>query len=389
MASKRFLILVFALCAGIALVSGAMGALLVLQPGQAEISTIRRTYRLIVESNADRVAAEIEGYSSQTANIFEVKQFDDDVVFSVDNSGNAVMAGAMTVSGTQTYVNDLNMANNEILNIGVAGTDFQDNGGLTLAQTLTVTAGGANVTGGLAADYVTATGNVSAGNVYVGATQWNSGSKVDGTKVANADLGDVGVSSGVWAVEDDSHAHTSSTLSGVDISSDTNLTAGDGLTLTDDDLDFDGGATPGGSLGGTWGSPTIDDLFVLNTGDTVAGDLSITGYVSATGFIDLGTFLNLTPQTAITITDGGVITPTGSYQPLQVSNAVNEITPTISTAGFNAGDVLMLTVETTPTINIVDSGTAILEGAWAGGQYDTLLIWFDGTNWREIGRSNN
>ena len=37
------------------------------------------------------------------------------------------------------------------------------------------------------------------------------------------------------------------------------------------------GTTPGGSLGGTWASPTIDDLFVLNTGDNMTGDLSLSG----------------------------------------------------------------------------------------------------------------
>ena len=47
----------------------------------------------------------------------------------------------------------------------------------------------------------------------------------------------------------------------IDVSDDTNLTAGDALTLTGDDIDFDGGTSPGGSLGGTWASPTIDDLF--------------------------------------------------------------------------------------------------------------------------------
>jgi hypothetical protein len=78
----------------------------------------------------------------------------------------------------------------------------------------------------------------------------------DGGATPAGDLG------GTWAtptVDDDSHAHTGTTISGLDISDDTNLTAGDALTLTGDDIDFDGGATPAGELGGTWASPTIDD----------------------------------------------------------------------------------------------------------------------------------
>ena len=44
---------------------------------------------------------------------------------------------------------------------------------------------------------------------------------------------------GVVTVVDDLHAHTTTSISSVDISADTNLTAGDNLTLTDDDLDLD------------------------------------------------------------------------------------------------------------------------------------------------------
>jgi hypothetical protein len=105
--------------------------------------------------------------------------------------------------------------------------------------------------------------------------------------VTTAHVGDVtGPITGLTVV-DDSHAHTGTTLSGIDISADTNLTAGDDITLTDDDLDVDAtitrdtewntidfltgtatgslsgeivaGTAPGGELGGTWASPTIDD----------------------------------------------------------------------------------------------------------------------------------
>ena len=61
-------------------------------------------------------------------------------------------------------------------------------------------------------------------------------------------------------VVNDSHAHTSTTISGLDISADTNLTAGDHITLTDDDLD-------------------VDDDFILNTGDTGTGNYGFGGNV--------------------------------------------------------------------------------------------------------------
>ena len=41
----------------------------------------------------------------------------------------------------------------------------------------------------------------------IGVLQWNSGDYIDGTQVADADLGDISVATGVWTVKDDSHAH--------------------------------------------------------------------------------------------------------------------------------------------------------------------------------------
>jgi hypothetical protein len=51
---------------------------------------------------------------------------------------------------------------------------------------------------------------------------------------------------------------SSNTLNGV-------YTAGDALTLTGEDFDFDGGASPAGELGGTWASPTIDDSLAVTS----------------------------------------------------------------------------------------------------------------------------
>lgn len=54
------------------------------------------------------------------------------------------------------------------------------------------------------------------------------------SNVSNADYGDVTVSGGAWGVEDDSHAHTSGSISGLDISSDTNLAVTAPIVLTGD-----------------------------------------------------------------------------------------------------------------------------------------------------------
>jgi hypothetical protein len=76
-------------------------------------------------------------------------------------------------------------------------------------------------------------------NISLGAVQWNSGDNIDGTKVANADLGDITVSSGVWSVEDDSHAHTSTTLPATTVYTDsTGITMG-GAAVAFGDADTD------------------------------------------------------------------------------------------------------------------------------------------------------
>lgn len=60
------------------------------------------------------------------------------------------------------------------------------------------------------------------------------------------------------------------------------ITAGDALTLTGTDIDFDGGATPSGDLGGTWASPSVTDDSHAHTGATISGidissDTNLTG----------------------------------------------------------------------------------------------------------------
>jgi len=111
-------------------------------------------------------------------------------------------------------------------------------------------------------------------------------------------LGDVTGTIGATVVGDNSHAHDSTTLSGIDISADTNLTAGDALTLTDDDLDFDGGASPGGSLGGTWASPTIDDGVTV-TGWTLGNASSTQFTVSDKLYAPLSSSLLLSATTTL------------------------------------------------------------------------------------------
>ncbi|MCC6457271.1 MAG: hypothetical protein IT328_20120 [Caldilineaceae bacterium] len=95
--------------------------------------------------------------------------------------------------------------------------------------------------------------------------------------------------------------------------------------------------------------------------------------------------LRLKPAPAVTLTNGATLTPTGSYQPVTAAGAV----------GFGAivadapGTLLLLTNVSANTITVSDTGTLKLGGNRALGQYDTLWLVSDGTNWLELGYVNN
>lgn len=141
-----------------------------------------------------------------------------------------------------------------------------------------------------------------------------------------------------------------------------------GAADVDATLNVDGAATLNSTL-------DVDGLL------TLAGGLSLTdgGATVADDFV-------VSAQTAISCTDGGVITPTGTYQPLQSAGTV---TPTVTTSGVATGTLLVLVNTSATTVNLPDSGTMMLSGAAALGQHDSLVLWFDGTNWIQVGGSDN
>ena len=133
-------------------------------------------------------------------------------------------------------------------------------------------------------------------------------------------------------------------LNQVDISDSTNLTAGDDLTLTGDDLDVDAavtrdtewngldflvgtatgtlsaeivaGTAPAGDLEGTWGAPTIDNTGVALTSITIGALLGVDS-IDATGAVDMDygsadiTDHTFTSDGGTVILDGSVTLTTG------------------------------------------------------------------------------
>ena len=119
---------------------------------------------------------------------------------------------------------------------------------------------------------------------------------IGATELADADFGDFTCADASGCdVETDSHAHTGGSLSAVDISADTNLTAGDNLTLTDDDLDLDAAISVATSvtsplfLGGT---AATSDLSLQTTSGIGAAGADMHFLVGNNGATEAMTILN-------------------------------------------------------------------------------------------------
>ena len=175
------------------------------------------------------------------------------------------------------------------------------------------------------------------------------------TNVADTDFGDVTVAGGAWAVEDDSHAHTGATLSGIDISDDTNLTAGDNLTLTGDDLDLDttltsmtaatfsGLVTAGNFL--ALGSTTLQNFTAVNATTTQATTTSF-----AISGIASGNCLQTSTGGAI-ISAGAACGSGGGVSPFTHPSATTFATTTTSMSLPNSGFIGFMGNATVDTSN--------------------------------------
>lgn len=119
---------------------------------------------------------------------------------------------------------------------------------------------------------------------------------------------------------------------------------------------------------------------------TVTDSLNVTGTADFDGVVIVGTFARAEKATAQSLSDDFSLVPTGTYQPVSASAAAGGV---ISTTGRTAGDLLVVINTGTNTVTITDTGTMKLAGNAALGQYDSLMLIFDGTNWVEIARADN
>jgi hypothetical protein len=163
----------------------------------------------------------------------------------------------------------------------------------------------------------------------------------------------VGTGSG-WTTESGVTVRTSlglgslATLSTVDISDNTNLVAGTNITLTDDTL-------------------SVDDAFMLNTGDSASGDYSFTGSIDLTPSTNIDAVdisgANLTSASALDIdsgnTSGNVIDL--ALNPDATSTANGIAVSTMTTTGNTlSGDLILLTMDAVDADGYTGDGLKIV-----------------------------
>src|SRR6185369_15386247 len=91
-----------------------------------------------------------------------------------------------------------------------------------------------------------------------------------------------------------------------------------------------------------------------------------------------------TGQTTIVVAPGGTITPTGFTTWLSSTLSTPGTSSIGGCATATKGKLASFTNRASTTITLTDTGTLKLAGNVALGQYDTVLLQCDGTNWVQI-----
>lgn len=148
------------------------------------------------------------------------------------------------------------------------------------------------------------------------------------------------------------------------------LTASDDLVVGDDAV-----------IAGT-ATITEDVTLVADVG--IGGNVDVTGNVEVVDHLLTQAEFYMIPPAAVTVTNGGIITPTGAVVELTAAGTVgSSLAPAVD------GQFLILINTASQTITISETSTARIAGDFAMGQYDTITLIGQGVTWHEVARSNN
>lgn len=135
---------------------------------------------------------------------------------------------------------------------------------------------------------------------------------------------------------------------------------------------------------------TIDDLTADDiTADDVTFDALTAGagITISDGNAVIADFARSISQTVLAMTDNGVITPTGSHQP--ISAAATTAGTLGGCATSTAGAQVTIVNIVAQAITITDTGNTVLSGNAVLNQYDTLVVLCDGTRWIQLTKTDN
>jgi hypothetical protein len=126
------------------------------------------------------------------------------------------------------------------------------------------------------------------------------------------------------------------------------------------------------------------NLRVLGT-TTLVGDLELRDDASVSDLLEVGK-IRYTKGTTQTLTASAEITSVNTFQPISAAGAIG--TSAIA-SGVQPGSLLVIENVANVAIVITDTGTTMLTGNITLGQYDTLGLIWDGTNWVQLYTANN
>jgi hypothetical protein len=119
----------------------------------------------------------------------------------------------------------------------------------------------------------------------------------------------------------------------------------------------------------------------------VGDDLTVTDDATI-AYAIVGDWLLLTPSTTISVTSGGIITPTGTLQPLTSGGAVTTSTSTAIANGTTSGQILILHNKNASDAITIDGAGANVEcgGNQALGATDALVLQWMTDDWECIAK---
>ncbi|RPI64649.1 MAG: hypothetical protein EHM48_00415 [Planctomycetaceae bacterium] len=327
--------------------------------GTTYFKNLQITGNELVDGAANAVQLTVQGWTTQTQQVFVVENSGGTDQFTVSNAGNIVangtsdLKGNISDSGGTLTFDDATQITGALDLLGA----LSDSGGtLALADDIQIT-GTLDLLGTLSdsgGDVILSDDLDITGYIYDGGGALQLNDDVDIT-------GDLADSGGTLTLADNTQVTGTLDLLGT-------LSDSGGTLTLDDATQVTGALDLLGAVSNSTG--------VLNFNDsaTVTGDLTVNGE-------------GIYASTAITPSNLSTVTPAVSFYTI---NSSTNVTITLGTSGATVGQMLILYGDDANTVTIADTNIRTSSGAALTlGQYDVVIFIYAGGAWIEISISAN